>query len=128
MSCGQRRIALGRKAERRAAGAGDAAAAVDERIEHEAEELAPHLEARPAAPPVAASPESCVSALPRLAPVSPKTVTKPGGSVPPLLKKLLSAIGDVLLVDVQAAVRQRAVGTEGLPSTAVRFKIASVPV
>ena len=32
-------FALGRKAERRAAGAADAAAAIDERIEHQAEEL-----------------------------------------------------------------------------------------
>jgi hypothetical protein len=41
---------------------------------------------------VAASPESWLSALARLAPVSPKMVTKLGGSVPPLLKKLLSAL------------------------------------
>ena len=42
--------------------------------------------------PVAASPESWESALPRLAPVRPKMVTKSGGSAPPLLKKLLSAV------------------------------------
>jgi hypothetical protein len=36
--------ALGRKAERRCAGASDGTAAVDERIEHQAEELAAELE------------------------------------------------------------------------------------
>ena len=38
-------LALGRKAERRPAGAGHAARAIDEGIEHEAEELVGHLEA-----------------------------------------------------------------------------------
>src|SRR5262249_38474287 len=38
-------LALGRKSERRSAGATDAAAAIDEGIEHQAEELALHLEA-----------------------------------------------------------------------------------
>ena len=42
--------------------------------------------------PVAASPLSSVSALPRFAPVRPNTLTKPGGSAPPLLKKLLSPL------------------------------------
>jgi hypothetical protein len=36
-------FALRRKAERRAAGTGEAAAAIDERIEHDAEELVPEL-------------------------------------------------------------------------------------
>ena len=39
-------FALGRKAERRAAGPRDAVAAVDERIEHDAEELVGQLERR----------------------------------------------------------------------------------
>ena len=43
-------------------------------------------------PPVAASPESWLSALPRLPPVWANTLTKPGGSVPPLLKKVLSEV------------------------------------
>jgi hypothetical protein len=41
--------------------------------------------------PVAASPESWLSALARLPPVNPNTLTKPGGSAPPVLKKVLSA-------------------------------------
>jgi hypothetical protein len=40
-----RTVALGRKAERRPAGATDAAAAVDEGVEHKVEKLALHLEA-----------------------------------------------------------------------------------
>ena len=96
-------LALGRKAERRAAGAGDAAAAVDERIEHQAEELVRHLECRPAARRSRPRRRAGVSALPRLPPVRPKTLTKPGGSAPPLLKKLLSASATLLLVLAQRA-------------------------
>jgi len=43
-------------------------------------------------PPVAVSPDTCVSAVLRGAPVNPNTLTKPGGSVPPLLKNLLSEV------------------------------------
>jgi hypothetical protein len=56
-------------------GAADPAAAVDEGIEHHVEKLVGELEADFCAP-VAASPESWLSALARLAPVSPKIVTK----------------------------------------------------
>ena len=42
--------------------------------------------------PVAPSPDNCDSALPSVVPVSPNTVDEPGGSVPPVLKKLLSAL------------------------------------
>ena len=80
--------------------------------------------------PVAASPESCESALPRLAPVNPKIVTKPGGSVPPLLKKLLSELATLSWLPLSAPFGSGCCpGVEGCcPSTAVRFKIASVPV
>ena len=42
--------------------------------------------------PVATSPSNCVSAFARLPPVKLKTETKFGGSAPPELKKLLSAL------------------------------------
>ena len=87
----QRSSRSGAKPSAGLAGAGEAAAAVDERIEHDAEELVHELKRRLLAP-VAASPERSVSALARLPPVSPKIFTKAGGSAPPLLKKLLSAL------------------------------------
>ena len=72
-------------------GAADTAAAIDERIEHQVEELVSELE-RDLLAPVAASPESCESALARLLPLNPNKDTKAGGSAPPLLKKLSIAL------------------------------------
>jgi len=42
--------------------------------------------------PVADSPEACVSALPRPAPLRPNRETNAGGNAPPLLKKVLIAL------------------------------------
>ena len=57
----------------------------------------------PFSPSAAASPESCDSAFARLPPVNPKRLKKFGVSVPPALKKLLSALATLLLVAVQSA-------------------------
>src|SRR5262249_45505547 len=71
-----------------------------------------------------ASPERSVSALPRLAPVRPKMVTNAGGSVPPLLKKLLSALATLHWLMLKPQVS--ALGDWA--SVAVRFRTASVAV
>jgi hypothetical protein len=75
-------------------------------------------------PPVAASPESWLSALPRLPPVRPKIGRKPGGSVPPLLKKVLSEPVTFLWLVLRPPVPSAL----GPPKMAVRFRIASVAV
>src|SRR5215831_20503012 len=62
--------------------------------------------------PVAASPESSVSALPRLTPVRPKMFANAPGSVPPLLKKGVDRVGDVALVDAKGAGARRVRPTE----------------
>ena len=74
-------------------------------------------------PPVAASPESWLNALPRLLPVRPNTLTKPGGSAPPLLKKLLSAVATLRWLTLRPPVPISLLAQLG-----VRFKIASVAV
>ena len=71
-------------------GAADAAASIDEGIEHQVEELVGELEAdllragRGFA-------GKLVQGVVRLLPVRPKSGTKAGGSAPPLLKKLSMA-------------------------------------
>ena len=65
-----------------------------------------------------------VSALPRLPPVSPNTLTKLGGSAPPLLKKLLSALATLRWLTLRPRCRARS--ARGLPSVAVRFRITSL--
>jgi hypothetical protein len=86
-------------------------------------------------PPVAASPESSVSALPRLTPVRPKMLANAGGSVPPLLKNALSALATLhwftLKAQANAPAPLAAFGTPSAvspPSAAVRLRIASVAV
>ncbi len=66
--------------------------------------------------PVAVSPEVCDSAAERLLPVRPNSATKPGGSAPPLLKKLLS---------VDATVCGLPGSEVPAPSEAVRFSNTS---
>src|SRR5215472_4398143 len=128
--------ALGRKADRGAAER--VASAVNEGIEHDAEELVGELE-RALLRAGRGSPESCDSALPRLAPVSRKMVTKAGGSAPPLLKNALSPLATLhwLRLKAQASApgplgllgaRGPLLGPTGCPSVAVRFKVASVAV
>ena len=75
-------------------------------------------------PPVAASPECCDSALLRSPPVRPNTLTKAAGSVPPLLKKLLSALATFCGL---APAPGPPPGPPGL-SVAVRFKITLAAV
>ena len=92
----------------------------------------------PCCAPVAASPESSVSALPRLTPVSPKRFANAPGSVPPLLKNALIALATLhwlmLKAQVNAPDPLAAFGTpSGLspispPSAAVRLRITSVAV
>jgi len=97
----------------------------------------------PCCAPVAASPESCDSALPRLAPVSRKMVTKAGGSAPPLLKNAFSPLATLHWLPLKAQASAPGplgalgpppgplgplLGPTGCPSVAVRFKIASVAV
>jgi|GraSoi2013_115cm_1033766.scaffolds.fasta_scaffold99324_1 hypothetical protein len=86
----------------------------------------------PCCAPVAASPESSVSALARLAPVRLKIGRKFPGSAPPLLKNALSALATLhwlrLKAQASALGPLGALGTTSWPSVAVRFKIASVAV
>jgi hypothetical protein len=109
----------------------------------------------PCCAPVAASPESSVSALARLAPVSPKMVTKAPGSAPPLLKKALSALATLHWLTLKTQARAPGpldalglllgplsplgalglllgplgpLGALGCPSVAVRLRIALVAV
>jgi hypothetical protein len=81
----RQRFALGRKAQRGAGRAGNAASAVNEGIEHDAEELVRHLKCALLRP-GCASPDTCESAVPRLLPGRRNRFPKPGVSVPPLLK------------------------------------------
>ena len=58
-------------------------------------------------------------------------VTKVGGSVPPLLKKLLSELATLSWLTLKPRFRARwrgAPGALGWPSVAVRFRIALVAV
>ena len=113
-------LALGREAERRAARAADAAPAIDERIEHQAEELVHQLEARLAGCRSRPRQTASVSAFVRLLPVRPNTLRKFGGSVPPLLKKVLSVVATFCWFCVHAGA--------GAPSAAVRSRITSLSV
>src|SRR5215472_14318438 len=80
--------------------------------------------------PVAASPESSVSALPRLTPVSPKRFANVGGSVPPLLKKALIALATLhwLMLKAQALAAFGPLSGVSAPSAAVRLRFTSVAV
>src|SRR5262249_58566397 len=84
-------LALGRESECRSAGATDATAAIDEGIEHQAEELALHLEADllRAGCGFAGKLRERVT---ETAPERLKIERKLAGSVPPLLKKTFSAV------------------------------------
>src|SRR3982074_2193958 len=61
----------------------------------------------PCCAPVAGSPESSVRALVRLLPVSPNALRKFGGQRAAVVEEAVERGGDVELVLVQAAVRQR---------------------
>src|SRR5215813_6020338 len=81
----------------------------------------------PCCAPVAASPESSVSALPRLTPVSPKRFANAAGSVPPLLKNALIALATLHWLMLKA----QSLGTPSgvsAPSAAVRLRFTSVAV
>jgi hypothetical protein len=98
----------------------------------------------PCCAPVAASPESSVSALPRLTPVSPKRFANAGGSMPPLLKNASIALATLhwLMLKAQAGAPDPPdppgppgpFGTFGTPSVvsapsaAVRLRCTSVAV
>ncbi len=71
-----------------------------------------------------------MSALARLAPVSPKMLTNAGGSVPPLLKKPLSALATLhwFMLKAQGAGAFGALSGINPPSVAVRVRITSVAV
>jgi hypothetical protein len=71
--------------------------------------------------PVAASPESAVSALARLLPVSPKIAAKLGGSAPPRLKKPSSALATFLWLMLRPVVPIK-------PRLPVRLRITSLAV
>jgi hypothetical protein len=103
---GQRRVALGGKAERGAARAGDAAASVDERIEHQVEELAPHLEAGL----LRAGRGLAGELRERVAEIGAgqsEDGDEAGRQRAAVVEEAVERIGDVELVAAQGAIRQR---------------------
>ena len=113
----------GAKRERGPAGAGGAAAAIDEGIEHQPEELVGHLERDL----LAAGRGFAGELAQRIAEIAAGEAEdrhEAGRQRAAVVEEVVERAGDVLLVGAQAAGPERV----GPPKMAVRFRIASVAV